>query len=65
MQSLKIISNFRIIENNRTRLLKELFLLTKDNQDIMHFLNQAMEGEILTPEEITRQQTYLENHEFR
>lgn len=56
----------RSIELHRINLLKQLFLLTKDNQDIMTFLTQEMEGEsLLTNEELIREQEYLEKHEFK
>lgn len=60
---------FRIIEINRLELLKELFLLTKDSQDIMSFLNQTLpeeEGQLLlTSDEIEREQAFLAQHQVR
>lgn len=59
----------RIIEADRLALLKELFYLTKDSEDVMKFLSQRLpENEddlFLTEEELKRQEEFLQKHQLR
>lgn len=59
-------------------MLKELFLLTKDGEEYMPFLNQqqpptmsdedqeqVIQVPILTESELARQKAFVESHQFR
>lgn len=59
----------RTIEANRLALLKELFYLTKDSEDVMKFLSQRLpeneDDPFLTEEELKQQKEFLQKHQLR
>lgn len=54
--------DIRLIEINRIQLLKELFLLTREEEDVMAFLKSQ---EVLSESDLLREEAFIEKHQIR